>query len=73
MKEKFVSFNKIQRRFITEVMERTGREINEALTIIYEDLGITEELAKGDCSFILRSDYSGLDVVESPKSKEEEK
>lgn len=73
MSKKFISFTRIQRKLITEVMERTQKEINETLTIIYEDLGIAEKLAKGDCSFLLRSDYSGLDIVESPESEKERK
>ena len=73
MKERFIPFNNIQQRLITEVMERTRKEINEALTIVYEDLGITEELAKGGCSFLLHSDYSGLDVVKLPENLSERK
>lgn len=70
----FIKFSKVQQGFIAEVVNRQRREFNEALGSIYEDLGIAEKILQAPPgTFVLRKDFSGLDVLPVVVPKIDEK
>lgn len=69
----FIKFSKVQRAYLAEIINRQRNEFNEAVGTVYEDLGIAEKIAQAPPgTFVLRQDFSGLDVlpVVVPKIKE---
>jgi len=68
-KADFIKFGKVQQNYLIEVQTRTLKEFNDALNIVYEELGIVEKLKQappGTYKLRLR-DLSGLDVLPSPQ------
>lgn len=60
----FISFSKVQRAYIEEVLKRQRDEFNEIIDMIYDELGITEKILKAPPgTYNLRKDCSGLDVL----------
>lgn len=76
VKVKLIKFSKMQRAYLNEIIARQQKEFNEALGTVYEDLGMAEKIAQAPPgTFILRKDFSGLDVMPAivmPKSESEE-
>ena len=69
----FIKFSKVQRAYINEMIARQQKELSEALGTVYEDLGIAEKILQAPPgTYILRQDFSGLDVlpIVVPKDKE---
>jgi len=64
---KFIRFSKIQSSLLREIRNRQVEEINVAVALIYDDLGITEEVLKAlPGTYVLRQDCSGTDVIPPP-------
>jgi len=60
----FIKFSKVQRAYINEMIARQQKELSEALGTVYEDLGIAEKILQAPPgTYILRQDFSGLDVL----------
>lgn len=81
-KPSFIKFSKMQRAYLNEILARQQKEFNEVLGTVYEDMGLAERILRAPPgTFVLRKDFSGLDVmptvivpkVESPKKPEPEK
>ncbi|GAH35018.1 unnamed protein product [marine sediment metagenome] len=63
-KADFIEFSKLQKSYIDEVLKRQRDEFNEIIDMIYDELGITEEILKAPPgTYNLRKDCSGLDVL----------
>lgn len=66
----FIRFTKLQKNYLSEVRTRQLNELNEALGIVYEELGIAEKIAGAPPGkYKLRQDLSGLDVLPPIKLK----
>jgi len=61
----FIRFSKVQQRLLNEIRNNQMKEFNEAVGMIYEELGITEKILKAPPgTYKLRiQDCSGLDVL----------
>jgi len=60
----FIEFSKVQANYLMEVRRRQQQELNDALGSIYEELGIKEKILQAPPgTFVLRKDFSGLDVL----------
>lgn len=72
---RFIKFSKVQASYLNEMLLRQQRELNEAITTVYEDLGIAEKILQApQGTYVLRKDFSGLDVVPvAPEAGEGEK
>ena len=63
-KEEFIKFSKVQASYLNEILLRQQGELNEAITVVYEDLGIADKILKAKPgTYVLRKDFSGLDVL----------
>jgi len=71
--ENFIEFTPIQKRLLAETQNRIGRIMSEAMGMIYEELGITEDQKKNPMKYVLNNDLTGLIVVDEklkPENKE---
>ena len=60
----FIRFSKVQKNYLNEILSRQREKFNEAVDLIYEELGITEKISKAPFgTYNLRKDCSGLDVL----------
>ena len=60
----FIKFSGIQSGYLNEVLRRQRREFNEAVELVYAELGITEKILQAPLGkYKLRQDCSGLDVL----------
>lgn len=67
-KPSFIKFGKVQVSYLNEVRNRQIRELNDALESVYQELGLIEKITQAPRgTYILRQDYSGLDVNVIPK------
>jgi len=67
-KPNFIKFSKVQQRCLNEVRIKQFKEFSEILGLIYEELGIAEKILNSPLgTYIIRKDYSGLDVLPIPK------
>jgi hypothetical protein len=64
-KADFIKFSKVQQAYLNEIRNKQLREFNEAVGMIYEELGIKEKILKAPSgTYKLRvQDCSGLDVL----------
>lgn len=60
----FIRFSKVQQGYLNEIRVRQVKEFNEALQIVYEELGIVEEMerAKNKIYKLKLDDLSGIDI-----------
>lgn len=64
----FITFSKVQRAYIEEVLARQRNEFSEIIDMIYDELGILEKVLKAPPGiYNLRKDCSGVDVLPAPK------
>lgn len=62
-KPSFIKFSKVQQALIDATLSRQQKEFNEIIGTIYEDIGIAEKILQAPPgTFVLRKDFSGLDV-----------
>ena len=78
---KFIRFSKVQSAFLKKIIasdketrveqnEEFFEEFNEAVGMIYEELGIAEKALKApDGTYKLRQDLSGVDIISVKKDK----
>jgi len=64
-KPDFLQFSKVQQAYLNEIRNKQMREFNEAVGMIYEELGITEKILKAPPgTYKLRiQDCSGVDIL----------
>ena len=64
-KPDFIKFSKVQTGLLLEIRNRQLKEFNEAVGLVYDELGITEKILKAPPgTYKLRmQDLSGLDVL----------
>lgn len=63
----FIRFSKVQKNYLNEILSRQREKFNEAVGLVYEELGITEKISKAPSgTYNLRQDCSGLDVLAVP-------
>lgn len=64
-KPNFIEFSKLQQSYLNEVRTRQVKEFNEAIQVVYEELGIMDKIMKApEGMYKLRvKDLSGLDVL----------
>jgi len=60
---KKIPFKQIHIQLLTEVRKRQENEINEALQLIYQDLGIDVAMKRNLGSYELKGDLSGIEKV----------
>jgi len=63
-KADFIEFSKVQQAYLNEIRNNQMKEFNEAVGMIYEELGITEKILKappGTCKLRMQ-DCSGVDI-----------
>ena len=66
-KPNFIRFSKLQKNYLNEILSRQQEKFNEAVGLVYEELGITEKISKAPPgTYNLRQDCSGLDVLAVP-------
>ena len=67
---KFIRFTELQRKYVTEMRNKAQGIINEALRVVYKELGILEKIDKAPPGmYVVRmKDCSGLDI--KPPEKE---
>jgi len=67
-KPNFIEFSKVQQAYLNEIRNKQMKEFNEAVGMIYEELGITEKILKAPPgTYTLRiRDCSGVDVLIAP-------
>lgn len=66
----FIRFTKTQQGFIRETRNRHFKEFNTVLGEVYTELGIGERILRAPPgTFVLREDYSGLDILPSPAAR----
>ena len=60
----FIRFSKVQQAYLNEIRNRQMREFNEAVELIYEELGIVEKILKAPPgTYKLKiKDCSGVDI-----------
>ena len=65
---KFIRFSELQRKYVTEMRNKAQGIINEALRVVYRELGILEKIDKAppDMYQVRMKDCSGLDVFPPP-------
>lgn len=63
-KPDFIKFNKVQQNYLMEVRIRQLKEFNEAVNIVFEELGIVDRIRKAPSgTYKLRmQDLSGIDI-----------
>ena len=74
----FIKFSKVQTAFLNEkiAQQREARnkefeEFNEAVGMIYEELGIVEQILKAPPgTYKLKKDLSGVDILPVKKNKD---
>lgn len=60
----FIKFSDVQKNYLKEIRNRQLKELNEAITLVYGELGIREKMAQANPgTYRLRQDFSGLDVL----------
>ena len=61
----FIKFSKIQQSYLIEMRARTLREFNEAVSTVFEELGIVDKIKKAPPgTYKLRmEDLSGVDIL----------
>lgn len=73
MSEKeFIKFPKIATMLFAELMEKHQRSVNDVLSEVYVELGLTERIENSEKSgeiFQLRPDFSGIDIIKEKESK----
>jgi hypothetical protein len=64
-KPNFIEFSKLQQSYLNEVRTRQVKEFNDAIQVVYEELGIMDKVMKApEGMYKLRvKDLSGLDVL----------
>jgi len=64
-KPDFIEFSKVQQRLLNEIRNNQMKEFNEAVGMIYEELGITEKILNAPPgTYKLRvRDCSGVDIL----------
>ena len=64
-KPDFIKFSKVQVGFLVEIRNKQLKEFNEAVGLVYEELGITGKILKAPPgTYKLRmQDCSGVDVL----------
>ena len=64
-KPNFINFSKVQTGFLLEIRNKQLKEFNEAIQLVYDELGITEKILKAPPgTYKLRmADLSGLDIL----------
>lgn len=65
----FIKFSKVQQDYIREVFRRTNQEFNNAIEAVYEEVGILEEVNKTPDKYILRQDFTGVEVNSKERQK----
>lgn len=72
-KPNFIEFSKVQQSYLMEVRTRQLQEFNEAISSVYEELGILERIKKAPSgTYKLRiEDLSGVDIVPVKPSGED--
>ena len=63
----FIRFSKVQKNYLNEILSRQREKFNEAVDLVYEELGIKEKISKAPPrTYNLRRDCSGLAVLAVP-------
>ena len=63
-KSNFIKFSSVQQAYLDEIRAKQFREVNMAVRMIYEELGIVEKFLKAEPgTYKLRLDNSGVDVL----------
>ena len=63
-KPSFIKFSKVQVAYLNEIKNKQFKEINMAVKMIYEEIGIMEKFLKAEPGiYKLRTDNSGVDVL----------
>jgi len=72
-----IKFSQTQQRLCQEVKMRHDQafvfDLQAVLAMIFQDLGIEEDVKAGKLKIQLRNDYSGLDVIEEPQPPDPKK
>jgi len=73
LKPSFIAFNKVQQNYLIEVRNRQLKEFNEAVNIIFEQLGIVDRIRKAPPgTYKLRmQDLSGVDILPIKKNEKD--
>jgi len=69
----FVQFSKVQQGYLAEISRRNQRDWDNALELVYSELGLVERILKSPPgTYTMKQDLSGLDVLPVRiKTKEE--
>lgn len=68
----FIEFTKLQTNYLREVRDRQIKEFNDALTVVYEELGIIEDVIQAPPGmYNLKQDLSGVDILPVAQQDEE--
>jgi len=60
----FIQFSKVQRGFLAEISRRNQRDWDNALELVYDELGLVEKILKAPPgTYTMSQDLSGLDVL----------
>ena len=63
MKKRTIMFTDVQKRLIKEVLEKSRRELNDILILIYKELGILEKVTS-ESGWSLLPKYVGVEKFE---------
>ena len=67
-KPNFIKFSELQKNYLNEILTRQRGEFNEAVDLVYVELGIKEKILNAPLgTYQLRLDCSGLDIIKVPK------
>jgi len=64
-KSDFIKFSKLQQTYLIEVRSRQVEEFNKAVNIVFEELGIVDEIRKTPSKIykLKMDDLSGVDIL----------